>query len=215
MANPVPPSKNLKEFSDASADPKAKRKPKPLSNRMKMIIGGGVTALFIGGYMYSVYSFVPPQGNILYGICRVFIERQLQFPNTMRIVEFSQKIPESEDQRYPKRVTYGVTFSSTDGFGQRMLNTVDCDFRYDDALANGPSLGYTLERTLVNGRAAHGWSDVYYPPNRKKPRAADDNSELLEEFNKIIPVIIAHPPDLTLPMRRLRYMKIEDLQNIN
>lgn len=212
MAKPAPPSKNKSQFASA-ATPEKKPK-KKISPRLMMIGFGAVLAVAILGYFYIQTKTVPPQGNILYGICRVYIERHLQYPYTLKIIEFNQRIPEGEDARAPKKISYDITFSSIDGFGQNMLNTISCDFRLEEKLKNTPWQGLVLERTQMNGRSDHGWADVLYPPERKTPRAADDNSEELEEFNQTLPAIITYPPDLTLPWHKLNKMKIEDLQNL-
>lgn len=213
MATPkTPSSKTKSQFSSAAAvDPKKKSK---LMGRIKLYGAVAAVAAVIGGYYYIKSTTVPPQGNILYGICRVYIERHMQYPKTMKVIEFNQRIPEGENPSAPGRISYDITFSSIDGFGQNLLNTVSCDFRLDDKLKNTPWNGLVLDRVQVNGRSDHGWADVNYPPNRKNPRAPDDNSEDLEEFNQTIPAIIKYPPDLTLPWHKLNKMKIEDLQDL-
>lgn len=185
-----------------------------ISRRTKIWGGIAVAILLFSAYAYTVMNVVPPQGNSLYGICRVYIERHLQFPNTLKIIEFNQRIPRGENPRAPRAITYDITFSSIDGFGQDSLNTLTCDFKLDDKLMNTPWNGIVLYRTLMNGRSDHGWADVYYPPNQKNPRAGDDVSEELENFFPSIPIIMKNPPDLRLPLRRLQYMRIIDLQNL-
>ena len=208
MAGGTPSLKTRAAFASASSG-KVKRK-----LPWKPMVALGV--LVVGALIYFVGfpRVMPRMGNAVYGICRVYIEKNLQFPTTLRIIEFDEKIPEGENPSAPQRINHNVTFSSIDGFGQTSLNTVTCGFKFDPKLANTPWNGIILERVLFNGRDSHGWSDVYYPPDKKNPRAADDRSEVLEIFNAGIPAIFANPPDLTLPWHDLKYMKVEDLKDL-
>lgn len=205
--------KTLKQGRAAFAEASSAGPPKKKLPWKIIIPVVGIVAI-LGGYYFISSMFVRPKGNGLYGICRVYIERHLQFPTTLRIVQFEQSIPEGENKRKPTKIDYEITFSSLDGFGQSMLNTVTCGFRNKDKAKGDVGEGVVLERILFDGREDHGWSDTYYPPDKKNPRAADDRSEDLELFNQTIPAIDAYPPDLTLPWHNLRYMEIKDLQNL-
>ena len=173
-----------------------------------------VVGLIGGGDYYYQQNFVPRKGPILFGICRTFIEQKSQFPGTIRIIEYSQRIPPGENQSNPMRVVSSITYSSTDGFGQSMLNTFECTFRRDPELRNTPWQGIVLERTTMIGQPEHGWADVYVPGKKEGPRKPDDRSDILEEFFVGIPAILAYPPDLTLPTKDLKFVKVEDLQDL-
>jgi hypothetical protein len=201
--------KTRMQFANAvSGKPQKKKLP------WKLIIPGALLALVGAGYLWMTYSLTPPKGNNLYGICRVYIERHLQFPDTLRIIQFEQRIPEGENPNKPRRIEIDITFSNVDGFGQNMLNTITCGFRTEDKLIGTPWQGLVLERVLFEGRIDHGWADAYYPADKKIPRASDDRSEDLEYFNATLPAIIAYPPDLTLPWHDLKYMNVEDLKDL-
>jgi hypothetical protein len=209
MATPPPSLKTKDAFASASAGKKNK---KPLP--WKLILGGGAAVAVLLIYYSVTSSVIPPQGTPLYGICKVYIEEHVQFPTTMKVIEFGQTIPDGEDPSNPKRVINEVTYSSIDGFGQSMLNSVACHYKlYENPPIPG-YFGWLMERVTFNGRDDHGWADVYYPPDKKAPRAADDRNEQLEVFNASIPAIMANSPDLTLPWHDLKYMKIKDLQDL-
>lgn len=210
MAVQTTPQKTRQQFSRAVS---GKVPEKKLYRDWRVMAAGGAILVFIVGY-FSFGSSSPRLGNNLYGICRVYIERHLQFPETMKIIQFEQRIPEGEDPKNIKRIEIDITFSSTDGFGQNTMNTITCGFRTEDRLMKTPWNGILLERVLYNNRIDHGWADAYQPQDKKNPRAPDDRSEDLEMFNQGIPAIIAYPPDLTLPRYNLKYMSVERLKNL-
>lgn len=200
--------KSRNDFTQAATGKKAKKK-------ISWKLGAAVAVPVIGliGYFGMTSGFTPPQGNNLYGVCRAFIEQNIQFPDTLKIIQFEQRIPDGENPDAPQRINFDVSFSSIDGFGQHQLNTLTCGFRFDQALVNTPWQGIILERTSFNGREDHGWSDVYYPPDKKDPRAQDDRSEKLELFYNGIPSLLVNPPDLTLPWKDLSNTPIEGLKD--
>lgn len=182
---------------------------------MRRMILLAVPLILIGGGIWVQSLFIAPKGSNLYGVCRGYIEQQMQFPETLKIVEFKEKIPEGENPASPQRLDQEVTFSGIDGFGSRTLHTVTCGFKFDQSLVNTPWQGILLEKVLFDNQPDHGWADVYYPPN--DPRAAQDKNNIngrLEYFFNGIPSLLAHPPDLTLPMHDINRMAIEDLQDL-
>lgn len=209
MAEPTQAKKTKLQFMGAvTGKPPKKKLP------WKWIAAGVTITLVLGMYIAVTSGITPRKGSPLYGICRVYIERHLQFPKTFKVVQFEQRIPEGEDPNNIKRLEIDITFSNIDGFGQHRLDTVTCAFKTEDRLANTPWDGILLERVLFNGRLDHGWADIHYMPDKKTPRANDDRSEELEKFNLTIPAILANPPDLTIPWHNLKYMRVEDLQNL-
>lgn len=198
--------KTKSAFDSAVAGKKQKKK-----LPWKLGVALGAPVVLILGYFAFFSGATAPQGNNLYGVCRGYIELNLQFPETIKIIQFEQRIPDTENPDAPQRINYDITFSSIDGFGQHQLNTLTCGFKFDQNLVNTPWQGIVLERTLFNGKSKHGWADVYYPANKKSPRAADDRNEKLEVFYNAIPSLLANPPDLTLPRYRLNSLPISML----
>jgi hypothetical protein len=168
-----------------------------------------------------------PQGNNLYGLCKAYIQQQLPFPDTYKVLELTQQIPDTEDKRNPQRLNLTLTFSYTNGMGRPQLNNMTCGIRFNADLANTPWQGIYIERVSFEGRVIttgqmtrntpyprHDWADTYYPPNQKSPRRADDNNERLEIFYNGIPSLLLNPIDLSLPRYDLDYMSIEDLRDL-
>ncbi len=211
MATAASSSKNKKQksaFNKGAADTPTTKKKWPVKKIALMT----TPMILIAGYFWVQSMLVPPKGSNLYGLCRGYIELQLQFPQTLKIIQFDEKIPESEDPKNPQRLDQEIIFSSIDGFGSRGLHTVTCGFKFNPDLTNTPWQGIFLERVLFDGRADHGWADVYYPPN--DPRAAQDTNKRLEKFFNSIPSLLQSPPDLTLPWYNLNRMDMKDLQDL-
>lgn len=217
--------KGDKGRSDFTSAVSGKKIGKKLS--WKLMAALGVPVILIGGYFAVAAGSKPPQGNNLYGICRAFIEQNTLFPETVKIIEFDQTIPDGEDPSAPQRISYQISFSAVDGFGQYLLNTLTCEFRFKTDLVNTPWQGIVLERTFMNGRQemkdsqgkglgypVHGWVDTYYPPDKKDPRPSDDFSERLEIFHNGVPSLLANPPDLTLPRYDLKRLPINRYQEL-
>ncbi len=115
---------------------------------------------FIGLALY--YTSLPRKGSMAYGICRVFLERYVQYPSTLRIStvkEFTESVR--------------IWYIQTDSFGQYRMEPIRCYYKADAAQ------GYILDKITVR---------------RKKL-----DREQIESFNKILPVIRASNPDLTIP----------------
>lgn len=204
----------LKNKTQKSAFNKGASENQPIKKEWpaKKLVLIGTPLILIAGFLWVQSTLIPPKGNNLYGLCRGYIELQLQFPQTFKIIQFEERIPETEDPKNPQRLNQEVTFSSIDGFGSRGLHTITCGFKFNSELANTPWQGIFLERVLYDGRADHGWADVYYAPN--DPRAAQDTNKRLEKFFNAIPSLLQNPPDLTLPMYNLNRMNMKDLQDL-
>lgn len=184
----------------------------PFSKRITIILGA--LLVLVGGYFWYTATFVPPKGNNLYGICRGYIEQRLLYPLSLKVIQLSERIPDKEDKNNPQYIEYEILFSSRDSFGGERMNSVTCGFRFREDLLQTPWKGIVLERVTFNNRKDHAWTDVYYPPDKKDPRAPDDQSEDLERFQAAIPSLLQNPPDLTLPFHELFRMRIEDLKDL-
>lgn len=192
--------------------------------------GALVVVLFL---MWGFRTPVAPQGNNLYGLCKAYIQQQLPFPQTYKVLELSQSIPDTENKQNPQRLNLTLTFSYINSTGKPQLNTMTCGIHFNPALTNTPWQGIYIERVLFEGRITvqstnvskiemnggqpyprHDWADTYYPANQKDPRRPDDNNERLEEFFAGIPSLLANPPDLSLPRYDLNDLDIEDLRDL-
>lgn len=92
----------------------------------------GVGAVSIFGLLIYV-ALAPKKGGPMLGVCKVFIERFIFYPTTLKYQFIEQ---------YPKAVRIGYTY--IDGFGQFRLDMAECGFRPD---VQG---GMVLDSVLLN-----------------------------------------------------------------
>lgn len=93
-------------------------KQKRIKTRQKalMIVGGLAVFVFL---IYLVLR--PGHGNMAYGLCKVFIETQVEYPVTLRYTSgriFKEKIR--------------IEYAHQDSFGQNQLETMDCFIKRDE-----------------------------------------------------------------------------------
>ncbi|NCC21291.1 MAG: hypothetical protein EOM26_02375 [Alphaproteobacteria bacterium] len=79
---------------------------------------GGFFALIL---IMLLFSCGPRQGTMMYGVCKVFLERMVPYPDMVQIRFVEQ---------YPMSVRIG--FNQTDTFGQYTYTTMECAFRPDE-----------------------------------------------------------------------------------
>lgn len=131
--------------------------------RKKLIKLGSIAAgiLFFGYVVYLL--FVPYKGGMNFGVCRVFLERYITYPPTLKLNSFEEF---SDSIR--------IWHMHVDAFGQDRMEPIQCWFRTDEQTGL-----LVLDKVTIK--------------RREIPQ------DYVEEFNKSIPTIYAHPPDLTLP----------------
>lgn len=107
-----------KDPSEVAPD---KQKPDWFSKKKLKLYG------FSGGgllFAYLIYlMFQPYQGSMAYGVCRVFLEMQLRYPETMKI----RTVNESYGYQYTD-----IFFAHTDAFGEYLMHRGRCRYKYDD-----------------------------------------------------------------------------------
>ena len=132
------------------------------AKKKKLFKYGLLTAIAVifsfGGY----YLFKPFEAGQTYGICRTFLELNVQFPKDLRVSTV-------DDLGMSVRIWY----TQLDAFGEYRMESMQCFFRTDDVL------GAALERVTVDRR--------------------DVDQKKIDAFNQTIPIILANPPDLTIP----------------
>lgn len=215
-------------FSDATA--------KTSIRSHKYFKPGVYAAAGLAFVLFLIWGFwtpAPPQGNNLYGLCKAYIQQQLPFPDTYKVIQLKQQIPDTEDKNNPQRLNLTLTFSYINGMGRPQLNTMTCGIRFDQNLVGTPWQGIYIERVLFEGKVIvqstratrivmnngmpyprNDWADTYYPVNQKNPRRLDDNNERLEKFYNGIPSLLVNPPDLSLPRDDLNYIPIDRLRDL-
>ena len=135
----------------------AKKKKKKKLFKYGLIAGALCVVSFLGYGFFRPYT-----AGQTYGICRTFLELNVQFPQEVRVSLI-----------YDLGMTMRILYTQLDAFGQYRMETIECIFRPDDVT------GAALERVSVDRREV----------DQKK----------VEAFNKTIPIILANPPDLTIP----------------
>jgi len=95
-----------------------KIKSKVFTTKFLIIFIIGFFIISIGLMIFQ--SAQPKKGNILYGMCRSFLELQVQFPETLDYKRI-------ELYRAGVRINY----THLDGFGEYRLETIECSFLQD------------------------------------------------------------------------------------
>ncbi|MGH1398091.1 MAG: hypothetical protein ACRBCT_02645, partial [Alphaproteobacteria bacterium] len=130
------------EQIDLGDDAEAVQKParramtnKEQAKRKKMMkfamIGGGVM-LFA---WLVVWLFAPYKGGMTFGVCRVFLEQNVQYPHTLRL----SQVEEIND-------FIRIWYAQIDGFGEYRLDNIRCTFEADEYL------GFKLKKVSFNRR---------------------------------------------------------------
>jgi hypothetical protein len=142
---------------------KPQKKKKKLSG--KKIAAGIVLALF----SFILYiGLQPVTGTINFGICRVFAERNLVYPSTMRVVGVQER---------PQDVRLDV--ASLNQFGESMVTQVACNFHTDAAKLHRLSSA-TINRRKVPDREVEIFNTIIpyilaNPPSLALPAPIPDN----------------------------------------
>ncbi len=118
----------------------------------------GLTLLF---WAYD-FLFSPYLADMKYGICKVYLELNVQYPQDLRVSTV-------DDYGTYTRIWY----TQLDAFGEYRMEQIQCNFRADEIT------GIALEKVAVNRREV--------------------DPQSVADFNRSIPVILAHPPSLEVP----------------
>lgn len=123
-------------MATAQQDKAVKPKKKKIITGKRIAIGAGVALVSFILYL----GFQPITGTINFGICRVFAERALIYPSTMRVVAVQER---------PQDVRMDVV--SLNQFGESMVTQVTCNFHTDAANLHRLS-GASINRRKVSER---------------------------------------------------------------
>lgn len=94
-------------------------------------IGAGV--LILGFIIYLL--FAPFKGTMAFGLCKVFVELNVQYPTTLKlnsVEEFSTSVR--------------IWYTHTDSFGEYILEPIQCYFRPDE------NFGFALDKVTIRRR---------------------------------------------------------------
>jgi hypothetical protein len=92
-------------------------------------IAGGIVFLIL----IIMFGCAPRKGTMMYGVCKVFTERFVDFPSTIDIKYVEQ---------YPMAVRIG--FTQIDAFGTYSNQMMECSFRRD------PAMGLAMDSAEYN-----------------------------------------------------------------
>lgn len=129
---------------------------------------GGVLAFGVFLYYFLSWGFATGTGGMGFGICKVFLEQQVQYPLELKLSSVSN---------YSNRIR--IWYLQHDSFGQTRFDAMDCYFNQD-------SNGYlSLDKVTVNRREVDPEliskfnptiSAIYaYPPDLSYPKGLPDN----------------------------------------
>lgn len=120
-----------------------------------------LTALtFIGVIIW--WGMQPITGSVYYGVCRLFAQMQIRYPETMTVTAAD-----------PFESKWRVYYTYRDEFGYFKSDLAECTYKPD------PRTGFALESVKINRQ--------------------DVEKDIIESFNKSLPVIMATEIDLIMP----------------
>lgn len=128
--------------------------------QMKIAAGVGVFLVLSYGVWWLFFSNY--YGTRGFGICRTFLELNVQYPSLLRI---------STVELFDASVR--IWYTQYDSYGDYRLEPIQCYFKIADDGA------VSVERILMSRREV--------------------DPKKVEKFNVLVPMLLANPPDLTLP----------------
>ncbi len=103
--------------------------------RKKQIKRGGIGTLALL-FIYWVYTlFIPYEGTMAFGICKVFLELNVRYPNTLRISTVEET-----------GTSVRIWYTQTDSFGEYRMEPIQCYFKPDE------KYGFILEKITIRRR---------------------------------------------------------------
>lgn len=121
------PKRLTAEEKKAAAAQKPRKPKKPQPKGLYMLFGGLVLA-------YGLYlGFKPFEGTIKYGICKIFIEQMVYYPDELDYVSVEESA-----------LSVRIEYSMMNPFGEKTMNVMTCNFRTD------PVTQYALTDVRLN-----------------------------------------------------------------
>ena len=151
------------------------------ANKNRAVASGiAVVILFVGYFLFQ--SMMPKKGNVIYGLCGVFLEQQMTFPNTL-------------DHKYVEmyRSAVRIYYKNIDAYGQQNFSYIECSF------IQHPQKGVQLDNAIFKS-PVKDITEKFYDEERKRSfyRVKPDIIRLFNR-SKSPAAIMSQNPDLTLP----------------
>ncbi len=121
------------EINEAVQNSKLAEKKKKARKKQFKLGGAGLAVLLVGYVIY--WGMQPFSGTMLYGICKVFLELDMQYPHTLRVSTV-------EEMGASVRIWY----TQTDGYGEYRMEPIRCYFKKDE------KLGLILDKVTIRRR---------------------------------------------------------------
>ena len=125
--------KKLDAIDEAMATGKmGEQKKAARKKQFKMGLYGGLAALVAWG---GFYLFKPFEAGVTFGICKTYLETNVQFPQYLRLSSIE------EFESYIR-----IWYTQLDAFGEYRMENIECHFAYDD------QRGSYVEKIMIDRR---------------------------------------------------------------
>lgn len=149
--------------------------------KLRIRLAAGAVAALIVAWIVST-AMAPKMGGKPYGVCKVFLESTVRFPDDLHLTSVESLRPRGsgDDSLGGMRIWY----TQIDSFGQYRMENIECYFKPD------PATGAAVDKIFINRREV--------------------DAQKINDFNKILPAILAGPLNLEYPPPLAN--NLEDLQ---
>ncbi len=144
-------------------------------------IGIGLAVFFIGGLYYFGIQPIIITGSQYFGVCRTYVELNVQFPSELRFIDVRERIKK-------EGMLVEVEYMTYDSYGQHLANRGSCFFK-----RNEQQQVYLDSFRLKRGVSA------------RKYLFAIEDPEKIKSFNNTVPFLLTSTIDLQVrgPARSL------------
>lgn len=163
--------RNKKKQKEISSESKENSKSEEVKTfltpaRFKMGIFIAIGSLLLYGIWWL---FKPYEATMKYGICKVFMERNIHYPQTMKIRNVRDRSSAAE-----------IWLSYTDAFGQDMAQRIRCNFVTDEITGLWKVKGISIGKIKISEEEIAKFNKtipaIYaYPPELVVPFELPDN----------------------------------------
>lgn len=145
-----------------------------------IVMAAGLFVLLIGFVIFQ--SMQPKKGNLIYGMCSIFLEQQTTFPDTLE---------HTYVEMYRRAVR--IYYQNIDAYGQYNFSYVECSFNQD------PQEGVQLENVIFKS-PVKDITEKFYDKERKRSfyRVKKEHIDLFNQSKSPL-AIMSTDPEFLLP----------------